>query len=53
MAVTGQATGKTGEKKSLYFKDSFTDMAFLHSLALHGFKGSELLRCRPDPRGRR
>jgi hypothetical protein len=45
MAVTGQATGKTGEKKSLYFKDSFTDMAFLHSLALHGFKGSEIGEC--------
>ena len=45
MAVTGQATGKTGEKKSLYFEDPFTDMAFLHALALHGFKGSEIGEC--------
>jgi hypothetical protein len=45
MAVTGQATGKTPEKKSLYFKDPFTDMAFLHALALHGFKGSEIGEC--------
>jgi len=42
MAVTDQTIGKTGETKSLYFKDSFTDMAFLHTLALHGFKGSEI-----------
>ena len=45
------------EKESLDLKDPFTDMAFLHTLALHGFKGSEiwgvLLRCRPDARGRR
>ena len=45
MAVTGQATGNTGERKSLCFKDPFTDMAFLHSLALHGFKGSEIGEC--------
>jgi hypothetical protein len=45
MAVTEQTTGKTGESKSLYFKDPFTDMAFLHTLALHGFKGSEIGEC--------
>jgi hypothetical protein len=45
MTVTGQAAGKTGEKKGLYFKDPFTDMAFLHALALHGFKGSEIGEC--------
>ena len=47
MAVTEQSTGKIGEeeKESLYFKDPFTDMAFLHTLALHGFKGSEIGEC--------
>ena len=45
MAVTDQTIGKTGGTKSLYFKDSFTDMAFLHTLALHGFKGSEIGEC--------
>ncbi len=33
------------KRMSLYFKDSFTDMAFLHTLALHGFKGSEIGEC--------
>jgi hypothetical protein len=47
MAVTEQTTGNIGEreKESLYFKDPFTDMAFLHTLALHGFKGSEIGEC--------
>jgi hypothetical protein len=47
MAVTEQTRGQIGghEKESLYFKDPFTDMAFLHTLALHGFKGSEIGEC--------
>jgi len=40
---TEQTKGNTGVGKSLYFKDPFTDMAFLHTLALHGFKGSEIV----------
>ena len=42
---TEQTKGNTGVGKSLYFKDPFTDMAFLHTLALHGFKGSEIGEC--------
>jgi hypothetical protein len=47
MAVTEQTAGKIGEqeKESLYFKDPFTDMGFLHALALHAFKGSEIGEC--------
>jgi hypothetical protein len=47
MAVTEQTAEKIGEpeRESLYFKDPFTDMAFLHTLALHGFKGSEIGEC--------
>jgi pimeloyl-ACP methyl ester carboxylesterase len=45
MAVTEQTTGKPSEKKNFYFKDPFTDTAFLHTLALHGFKGSEIGEC--------
>ncbi len=47
MAVTEQTAGNIGEQErhSLYFKDPFTDMAFLHTLALHGFKGSEIGEC--------
>ena len=47
MAVTEEPTRTTGEqeKESLYFQDPFTDMAFLHTLALHGFKGSEIGEC--------
>jgi len=36
---------KASERKSLYFKDPFTDLAFLHTLTLHGFKGSEMGEC--------
>ena len=45
--MTEQTRGQIGgdEKESLYFKDPFTDMAFLHTLALHGFKGSEIGEC--------
>jgi hypothetical protein len=45
MAVAEQTTGKTITKKGLYFQDPFTDLAFLHTLALHGFKGSEIGEC--------
>ena len=36
---------KTSKRQSFYFKDSFTDLAFLHTLTLHGFKGSEIGEC--------
>lgn len=36
---------KASERKSFYFKDPFTDLAFLHTLTLHGFKGSEIGEC--------
>ena len=51
MAVTEEPTRTTGEqeKESLYFQDPFTDMAFLHTLALHGFKGSEIGSVTPLP----
>jgi hypothetical protein len=36
---------QASDKKSLYFKDPFMDLGFLHTLTLHGFKGSELGEC--------
>jgi hypothetical protein len=36
---------KASERKSLYFQDPFMDLMFLHTLTLHGFKGSELWEC--------
>ncbi len=43
--MTEQMQEKASERKSFYFKDSFTDLAFLHTLTLHGFKGSEIGEC--------
>ena len=45
MTVTKQTGEKGSEKRSLYFKDPFMDLMFLHTLTLHGFKGSELGEC--------
>lgn len=45
MTVAEQTTEKPSVKKSLYFKDPFMDLGFLHTLTLHGFKGSELGEC--------
>jgi hypothetical protein len=33
------------EKRVLYFKEPFLDLMFLHTLTLHGFKGSEIGEC--------
>jgi hypothetical protein len=35
----------TPGRKILYFKDPFMDLMFLHTLTLHGFKGSEIGEC--------
>ena len=43
--MTEQTQEKASERKSFYFKDPFTDLAFLHTLTLHGFKGSEIGEC--------
>lgn len=43
--MTKQTGEKGSEKRSLYFKDPFMDLMFLHTLTLHGFKGSELGEC--------
>jgi len=40
--MTKPTREKTRKRQSFYFKDSFTDLAFLHTLTLHGFKGSEI-----------
>jgi hypothetical protein len=36
---------KARERMSLYFQDPFMDLMFLHTLTLHGFKGSDLGAC--------
>jgi hypothetical protein len=43
--ASDQPVEKASDKKSLYFKDPFMDLGFLHTLTLHGFKGSELGEC--------
>src|ERR1700738_180241 len=45
MTMTEQTGEKISEKKRFYFKDPFADLAFLHTLTLHGFKGSEIGEC--------
>ncbi|MGA9674141.1 MAG: hypothetical protein WBR28_02460 [Mycobacterium sp.] len=44
-ALITQNGGKHTDGKPLYFEDPFMDLAFLHTLTLHGFKGSELGEC--------
>lgn len=43
--MTEQTEEKSSKRKKFYFEDSFTDLAFLHTLTLHGFKGSEIGEC--------
>lgn len=43
--MTEQTQEKASKRKSFYFTDPFTDLAFLHALTLHGFKGSEIGEC--------
>ncbi|GHO79214.1 dipeptidyl aminopeptidase [Ktedonobacter sp. SOSP1-85] len=43
--MTEHTQEKASERKRFYFQDPFTDLAFLHTLTLHGFKGSEIGEC--------
>jgi len=45
MTAAELSVKEAGQKKSLYFKDPYMDLMFLHTLTLHGFKGSELGEC--------
>ena len=45
VAGPAQNGEKPTERKPLYFTDPFTDLGFVHSLALHAFKGSEIAEC--------
>ena len=45
MTATEPTVKVASERKSLYFKDPYMDLMFLHTLTLHGFKGSELGEC--------
>lgn len=45
MTVPDQTAGKDQRKSSFFFKDAFTDLAFLVTLSKHAFYGSEIAEC--------